>query len=102
MRKEDWEMVAKSIGPLVEEARWTARQDDDLQHRIVNFLHRRHVPEIEAVKLGVNGGTVELSGLLHSPHTKWLYIECCRHVAGVVKLIDKIKIEPPCRKPWIN
>ena len=48
------------------------------------------------------GGTVVVSGMLHSRHAKWLCLECCRHVAGVIKLVDRIKVQSSSRKTAIN
>ena len=86
-------MVANiSRTPLVPPA---TGYDEDLEHRLVNFLDARHVPEREAVHLDVHGGTVVVRGPLHSDHAKWLCLECCRHVAGVIKLVDEIVVELP-------
>ena len=91
-------MVANLIGPRFVEAVERTREDDDLEHRLVNFLHGRHVPERESVHLDVHGGTVVVSGRLCSRHSKWLCIECVRHVAGVIKLVDELEVAPPARK----
>ena len=71
------------------------KRDEDLKTRLVNFLHSRHVPGRELVHLHVQSGTVVVRGPLRSAHAKWLCIECCRHVAGVIKLIDEIVVEGP-------
>lgn len=68
-------------------------QDEDLEHRLVNFLYERDVPERRTVQLDVHGGTVVVSGRLRSRHSKWLCIECCRHVAGVIKLVDELEVQ---------
>ena len=88
-------MVANRLRLRLADNRRTVRQDDDLEHRIVNFLHGRHVPETEAVKVGVRGGTVVLSGQLHTQRAKWLCVECCRRVAGVIKLVDQLVVKSP-------
>lgn len=85
-------MVANLIKPQCVESVETSVEDDDLGHRLVNFLHGRHVPEQESVHLDVHGGTVVVSGRLRSRHSKWLCIECCRHVAGVIKLVDELEV----------
>lgn len=69
------------------------KNDLDLEHRLVNFLHARHVPGTESVHFDVRRGTVVVSGPLGSARAKWLCIECCRHVAGVVKLVDELIVE---------
>jgi osmotically-inducible protein OsmY len=67
-------------------------EDRDLEHRIINFLQERHVPECQGVQVKAAVGTVVVSGQVSSAHSKWLCMECCRHVAGVIKLVDKVRI----------
>ncbi|HRX77538.1 MAG TPA: BON domain-containing protein [Pirellulaceae bacterium] len=86
-------MITKSFRSLQE--RRQIKQDDDLKTRLVNFLHSRRVPGREFVRLNVHSGTVIVRGLLQSTHAKWLCIECCRHVAGVIKLVDELVIDAP-------
>lgn len=69
--------------------------DRDLEHRLVNFLHARHVPECERLHVRASSGTVVVQGRLASDRTKWLCVECCRHVAGVIKLVDEIDVDSP-------
>ena len=74
------------------------KYDDDLENRLVNFLDARHVPERSAVHFKVRGGKVVVRGPVHSARAKWLCLECCRHVAGVIKLVDEIVVELPSKK----
>ena len=74
------------------------RYDDDLENRLMNFLDARHVPERSAVHFDVRGGRVVVRGPMHSARAKWLCLECCRHVAGVIKLVDEIVVELPPKK----
>ena len=45
------------------------------------------------MRLDARGGVVAVSGELPTRHAKWLCVECCRRVAGVIKVIDKMKVE---------
>ncbi len=76
------------------------KHDDDLKTRLVNFLNSRAVPGRELVHLNVRSGTVVVRGPLKSAHAKWLCIECCRHVAGVIRLIDELVIDGPRPKTF--
>lgn len=67
--------------------------DNDLRHRITCFLSARGVPQTEVLEVKVKGGTVSVRGRLPDEHAKWLCLECCRHVAGVLKLIDDVEVE---------
>ena len=68
-------------------------EDVDLESRIANFLFQQHVPGGERIHTDAQVGTVVVSGKLPSRHTKWLCVECCRRVAGVVKLVDRVVVD---------
>ena len=69
------------------------REDVDLERRIANFLYHQRVPRGARIRTDVQGGTVVLSGKCSSRHAKWLCVECCRRVAGVVNLVDRVSVE---------
>jgi osmotically-inducible protein OsmY len=69
-------------------------EDVDLENRIANFLFQQHVPSSERIHTDAQVGTVVVSGKLPSRHAKWLCVECCRRVAGVVKLVDHVAVNP--------
>ena len=73
---------------------YSASIDSELEHRLANYLYQRDVPGGNSVQLNAHGGVVALSGELPTRYAKWLCIECCRRVAGVIKVIDNMKIEP--------
>ena len=70
-----------------------AAEDVDLENRIANFLFQQHVPSGERIHADAKVGTVVVSGKLPSRHSKWLCVECCRRVAGVVKLVDRLIVD---------
>jgi hypothetical protein len=72
-------------------------EDLDLENRIANFLYQRQVPRSENIRTNAHLGTVVVRGELPTRHAKWLCIECCRHVAGVIKLIDHVVVKPAVR-----
>ncbi len=83
--------------------------DLDLENRIASFLDQRSVPHGCQVRANAHQGTVVVSGQLESQHEKWLCLETCQRVAGVVRLIDQIVIpadsvevepQPPCE--WLR
>ena len=73
---------------------YSVSMDSELENRLANFLYQRGVPGKDRVRLYVHGGVVAVSGELPTRYAKWLCIECCRRVAGVIKVIDKMKVEP--------
>jgi BON domain-containing protein len=71
-----------------------ANNDAELERRITNFLCQRRVPGRECLQLNVHGGVVAVSGRIPTHYARWLCIESCRRVAGVLRVIDNVKIEP--------
>ena len=71
-----------------------ANTDVELQRRIANFLYQHRVPGIECIQLNVYGGVVAVSGRIPTRYARWLCIESCRRVPGVLRVIDNVKIEP--------
>ncbi len=89
-------MVTRFLNRLDAPQRHT-REDVELEHRLVNFLQERHVLENGSLEVEAHGGVVAVVGRVPSPHAKWLCIGCCRHVAGVIKLVDEIEVSPTTR-----
>jgi BON domain-containing protein len=71
-----------------------ASNNAELERRLANFLFQCRVPGRECIQLNVYGGVVAVSGRIPTRYAKWLCIECCRRVAGVIRVIDNVKIEP--------
>ena len=74
------------IEPLAENA------DRDLERRVVNFLQGWQRPGLRNVEVKATAGTVTLRGTVNSFYEKQLSQQCCRRVAGVLKLIDAISV----------
>ena len=53
---------------------------------------RREVPACGNVQLVVHGGVVVLNGVLPSEYDKWICVECCRRVAGVIRIMDRLQV----------
>ena len=69
------------------------REDVDLERRIANFLYQQRVPRHARIRTDAQAGTVVVSGKCSSRHAKWLCVECCRRVAGVVNLVDRVIVD---------
>lgn len=65
---------------------------DELERRLASFLHARGVPGASTLVFKDDRGIVMIRGKLPSPAAKRLCLECCRHVAGVLALIDQVEI----------
>jgi len=72
---------------------WHIIQQDGLESRVVRSLYAHGVSMAESLEVKVSGGRVRVRGHLPDQHAKWLCLECCRHVAGVIKLIDQVEVE---------
>ena len=66
--------------------------DDDLEHRILEFLQVRGVADLANIRVKVSGGVATVRGRLSSSHEKQVFLECCRHVAGVVRVVEQTKV----------
>lgn len=66
--------------------------DRDLERRVIGFLARSHMPGLRHVEVEACNGTVTLRGQVATFYEKQLGHDCCRRVAGVVKLIDAIDV----------
>lgn len=71
---------------------YSASMDSELERRLANFLYQREVPGGNCVLLNAQGGVVVVSGVLPTRRAKWLCIECCRRVAGVIRIIDEVTV----------
>ena len=80
--------------------------DRDLEQRVLKFIAGRYVSGVRYVNVQAEAGTVTLRGNVPSYHTRQLCLECCRHVAGVVRVVDRLKVVPPTRRsdcsPLVN
>jgi osmotically-inducible protein OsmY len=66
--------------------------DRDLERRVVNFLRGWQMPGLRNVEVEAAGGTVTLRGTVNSFYEKQLSQQCCRRVAGVLKLVDAVSV----------
>lgn len=72
--------------------------ENELTGRVRRFLHDR-VPDSDGLSVETTGGTVILRGRMPSCHAKWLCLQCCQRVAGVIHIIDQLDVaEPKWRK----
>ena len=72
--------------------------DRDLEQRVLNFIAGRYVSGLRYVEVQAEAGTVTLRGNVPSYHTRQLCLECCRHVAGVVRVVDRLKVVSPTQR----
>ena len=68
--------------------------DDDLRQRISSFLGSRHFPAFRSLQVGVQNGSVTISGTVCSFYEKQVALDSCRRVAGVLSMIDRIVVSP--------
>jgi osmotically-inducible protein OsmY len=68
--------------------------DRDLRTRVVNFLSRQHFPRLRSLRVDAQLGVVTISGQVKTFHERQLCINCCRRVAGVLRLDDRVEVSP--------
>jgi osmotically-inducible protein OsmY len=81
--------------PLEASAEGLSKSDMDLERRIDKYLHRR-LPFVASVKIHVRNGTAALQGVVESWSVKSRCLDCCRHVASVFNVVDKMQVVPSC------
>lgn len=64
-----------------------------LEQRVRNYLYHR-LPELPHVEFVVCDGTVILRGFVPSDLVRRRCCDCCRHVAGIFNVIDKLIVLP--------
>lgn len=67
--------------------------DVDLERRVSLFLSQRGTARKGDLKVQAESGTVTLRGIVPSLQAKRFCLECCRHVAGVIKIVDQLEVE---------
>jgi osmotically-inducible protein OsmY len=67
--------------------------DEALWRRVMQFLHTRGIRNLAGVHVEVHQGIVVLQGSVGSPHDRWLCITCARRVAGVLNVVDELKVD---------
>lgn len=71
----------------------TAQWDDrDLARRIVEFFQARQLVDSTAIQIHALGGVIVLRGQVSSERERTLYVQCCQHVAGVVRVVDQLQV----------
>lgn len=70
------------------------KADRGLEHRIDRCLDAGDFPEREKIRASAEGGVVRLQGRLKSPRSKAILLDCCRHVPGVVRVVDELAVDP--------
>ena len=80
-------MVSSGEFPVVD-------QDEDLKRRVLDYLLGHKLPTLQAIEVESASGDVTLRGKVSSFYQRQLCINCCRRVAGVLRLIDEIQVVP--------
>jgi len=64
-----------------------------LRRGILEYLKKRQLPSVLSVDVETEDGVATLRGVVTSPYARWACRECCRHVTGVIRVIDELQIE---------
>jgi len=75
--------------------------DVDLERRIVNYLHQR-LPALHEFEVETSSGRVVLRGTVPSTSIRERCVDCCRSVAGVLDVIDRIRVSGALRSKERN
>lgn len=67
--------------------------DSDLRNRVSRFLADRLRPKLCQLDVDATDGIVTLRGVVNSFYEKQLAISCSQRVAGVIQLVDQMKVQ---------
>lgn len=70
----------------------TSEFDCDLQRRVRAFLAGQHYQALLRLRVGVEDGAVVLSGTVPTYHQRQVAIQCAKHVAGELRVIDRLDV----------
>jgi len=59
---------------------------------VVNYLLGRKMPALRHIEVQADNGTVTLRGRVTTFFQKQLCLNCCRRVAGVIDLVDRVDV----------
>ena len=71
------------------------QQSQDLQQRVALCLYQRHLTFGSRLQIEARGGVVTLSGQVPTFHQRQLIHSFTRRVAGVIQVIDQLKVASP-------
>ncbi len=71
----------------------TEPRDRELERRVTSFLVGKHLPGLRQIEVEARDGVVTLRGRVRTFYEKQLCHQCCRRVAGVLKLIDAVEVD---------
>ena len=69
-------------------------EDRDLERRVKSFLAGRHLWSLGRLQVEAREGVVTLQGRVASFYEKQVSQQCCRRVAGVLDLVDRVEVGP--------
>ena len=64
---------------------------DDLNRRLMACLRER-IPDLKGIHVAVFGNTAVLRGEVRTLDERRLCVECCRHVPGVMKIVNDLTV----------
>lgn len=67
-------------------------EDRELTRRILHTLCCHGILEVESRNVRVAGGVVTIRGQFPSERERWVCLEFCRHVAGVLRVVDQCQV----------
>ena len=72
--------------------------DRNIKRRVLEYLSFRGIEGLELVMVDVSNRNVSLSGVISSFLAKRRMYECCRSVAGVLNVNDRLIVMPGCSR----
>lgn len=73
--------------------------DRALERRVMSYLTSRGIEGLDSIRLSVVQGNLLLRGTIYTVSAKQQLCECCRHVAGVLNVCDRLLVVAGDSKP---
>ena len=74
------------------------KESSDLKRRVYSFLWRQGVSSAPRLSIDADHGTVTLRGTVRTFYEWQLCSTCAERVAGVLRLVNDLKVELPKRE----
>lgn len=70
----------------------TIYRDEDVLHRVEEFLARQHFPTFQQLAVEVQQGELTVQGSVESFYEKQVAMTVCQQVPGVLVFVDEIEV----------
>ncbi|MDG2013445.1 MAG: BON domain-containing protein [Pirellulaceae bacterium] len=74
--------------------------DEDVLWRVESYLESKHFAAFRNLHVVVDQGVVTIAGQVSNYHERQVALNCCLRVAGVLELVDQIRVTAGGERTW--